>query len=812
LGVQRTNPDNANGLASLGGEFLATANGTRDGAGLPNSGQGAFYNVSRTIDGHFFTVGERVLIKDETEFPERNGIYEVVVVDGVDGNLRASPNTMNLRRVAEFDQSSEMFYGTQVSVSSGSSAGLTYFMASPDIAIVNGASTDPSQWLVDQINANVSLLANAPTVTTVSNAIDVNANGSGTSTLGATSLVTGTVTFSGNITLQDLFPGSAESKQIMLTSSTTAGTGVSFSGIISEANGAGGTPDVLSLAKIGGGVVTLGNTNTYHGATSVQAGTLRVTNSSSLGAADGTNATGTTVTSGATLEIDGTASNLAVGNESLTLAGTGVGGNSGALHVIGGASNTWAGPVNLASAATIKVETGAGLNLLNTVSGNALTKDGAGTLTLTGANTYTDTTITAGTLQIGSGGTSGTLGTGPVADNGLLVFNRSDSVSVANTISGSGSVTQAGTGTTILTANNSYGNTTISAGTLQVGNGGTTGSLGTGPVVDNGSLVFNRTNTLTVSNSISGTGTLTQAGTGTTVLTGSNSYTSTLISAGTLQIGNGGTSGTLGTGPVTNNAAVVFNRSNTLAVSNAISGTGTLSQTGAGTTNLSAANTYSGNTIVSAGTLLVSNVTGSGTGSGSVSVSSGATLGGGGIIAPGAGKTLTVSAGAFLSVGDPSVNLAQKLTIDTSTGPSGAITLNGTLNIQLFTNDGGLTLGEADRLAFLGSGPVTLGGSLVVSTVSPLNSSAFAVNDSWKLLDWAGVAITGSFINIPTGTITTNAPELPTLTGGKTWDVSQLYTTGVITVSGVPEPARALLCLMGTLVLLARRRRSGVLL
>ena len=56
-------------------------------------------------------------------------------------------------------------------------------------------------------------------------------------------------------------------------------------------------------------------------------------------------------------------------------------------------------------------------------------------------------------------------------------------------ISGSGAVNQIGTGTTILAADNTYtGPTTIASGTLQVGNGGTTGTLGSGPLVNNGTL------------------------------------------------------------------------------------------------------------------------------------------------------------------------------------------------------------------------------------------------------------------------------------------------------------------------------------
>ena len=101
----------------------------------------------------------------------------------------------------------------------------------------------------------------------------------------------------------------------------------------------------------------------------------------------------------------------------------------------------------------------------------ALTKLGAGTLTLTGANTYTgDTTVAAGTLQIGSGGATGSVASANLVNNGTLVINRSGSVTISSVISGKGAVVQAGPGTTSLTAANSYtGDTTVTAGTLLLG-------------------------------------------------------------------------------------------------------------------------------------------------------------------------------------------------------------------------------------------------------------------------------------------------------------------------------------------------------
>jgi outer membrane autotransporter protein len=121
------------------------------------------------------------------------------------------------------------------------------------------------------------------------------------------------------------------------------------------------------------------------------------------------------------------------------------------------------------NAATKLLLTGNG-NFSGVIGGAGQVQIDSGTTVLTGTSTYSGgTTIIAGaTLQLGNGGAGGSIA-GNVVNNGTLAVNRSDTFTLANVISGTGAFQQNGTGTTVLTATNTYsGATTVNAGTLVV--------------------------------------------------------------------------------------------------------------------------------------------------------------------------------------------------------------------------------------------------------------------------------------------------------------------------------------------------------
>jgi fibronectin-binding autotransporter adhesin len=184
-----------------------------------------------------------------------------------------------------------------------------------------------------------------------------------------------------------------------------------------------------------------------------------------------------------------------------------------------------------------------------------LVKTDLGTLVLTAANTYTGgTAVNGGTVQVSAdanlgastaplsfdGGTLAT--TASFSSNRLTALNAGGgtigvapniTLTLSGAIDGVGALSKANAGTLVLTAANTYtGGTTITSGTLQLGDGSTKGSI-VGDVFDAGMLTFDRSDTLTFGGIISGTGGVNQIGTGTTLLTGSSTYSgATTVQAG----------------------------------------------------------------------------------------------------------------------------------------------------------------------------------------------------------------------------------------------------------------------------------------
>jgi autotransporter-associated beta strand protein len=139
-----------------------------------------------------------------------------------------------------------------------------------------------------------------------------------------------------------------------------------------------------------------------------------------------------------------------------------------------------------------------GLNTTATYAGNTFNsvgfiKEGTGTWIWTGTNISHSgqTTISNGALQIGNGGTVGTLGPGNVTDNAALIFNRSNGINDTNSgvISGNGDVIKRGAGVLTLTKTHTFtGRMSIEAGALAITNSGSIPNA-SNIVVTNGALL-----------------------------------------------------------------------------------------------------------------------------------------------------------------------------------------------------------------------------------------------------------------------------------------------------------------------------------
>ncbi|MDR0588291.1 MAG: autotransporter-associated beta strand repeat-containing protein [Burkholderiales bacterium] len=312
---------------------------------------------------------------------------------------------------------------------------------------------------------------------------------------------------------------------------------VTFGGQIT---GAGG------INKTGTGKLTLTAANNFTGGVTLSEGTLAFGASGSLAST-----LALSVGTGATVELAGNGNIGATPTHQLS---------GGTLALVGASGTTYATQWEIDGAGIIKTEAGNQILAGNLCGDDGFTKEGNGTLVLTGENgSYTGTaTVAEGTLQIGNGGTVGSLAQN-IINNANVTFNRSDAVTFDQIISGSGSLTKDGNNTLTLTGENTYtGQTTVSAGTLRIGNNGTTGSI-VGDIVNNGAVAFCRSDDLSYTGVVSGSGGFTQSGDGTLTIAGENTYTGdTIVSGGTLAFALSGS--------VADSASVTVNSGATIAL------------------------------------------------------------------------------------------------------------------------------------------------------------------------------------------------------------------------------------------------------
>ena len=645
------------------------------------------------------------------------------------------------------------------------------------------------------------------------------ASGTGNRTLRLTQA--GTITLSGNITLNN--------DLIVDTAAAGASNGFTLGGAIT------GTSRKITFTN------TAGNANattTISGVMTGFTGLLEVAGGAIL--ATGTNGMNM---ANATVNV------LDNGKFSFNQGGViaGLNGNSTATAFGGVAKSlTIAGSGNYNFAGSIQNGSG------NT---NGLTKNGTGTQILSGANTYNGTTtINAGTLQIGNGTTTGSLSaSSTIVNNGVLAFNRSDTLTqgtgFSNLISGTGGLTMNGAGVLSLAlGNNTFtGGVTINAGTVSITQGsGLSGNASVGVTFGgNGTLQFRSggtgqffaTRAITIGSGATGTienladaqvdtaiggaGSLVKSGTANLTLTGNSTYSgTTTVTAGKLVLSGTGAlpvgtavsnSATFDISAITASSATVgsiagngtFNlgakgltaggdNSSTI-VSGTIAGVGgSLAKTGSGNLTLSGTNTYTGATTVTSGTLLINGSTSS---SSAVAVNGG-TLGGNGTI----GGAVTVNSGGFLSPGNS----------------PGLLTMG-----SLVLNSGSTTTFEINGIAVRGTNydaiDITAGSGLTLNgtfTINFTNGTALDNTTNINLFGYTGTH-TGDFASMTSTGFYTSGVGGWTHGVGDVWTLSsgaQTLTFSEVTgyLNVVPEPSTwALLAFSLTTVMVLRRRRQS---
>ena len=470
-----------------------------------------------------------------------------------------------------------------------------------------------------------------------------------------------------------------------------------------------------SLTKTGSGTLTLTHSNTYTGATIVNAGTLALTGSGSIATSSGLNLAGV----GATFDISGlSGTNTAISNLS-GVAGTTVALGGKTLQINQSVNTTFAGVFT------------------NSAGGGQIDKAGTGTLTLTGANTYSDQTNIEGGGTLQAGGTN--------------VFSASSNY----TLIGSGSTLDLNDfNNTVGQLNAGAGAATLGTATLTVSNGGLFG--GGADISGTGGLTLaGGTFTVSTSSALSYTGATTVSG-GTLQLSAAGSIANssglTLSGAGATFDISSTTSGTTikdlagvaGTFVTLGSKTLTAGTGNSTTFAGVVQGSGGITKQGSGTLTLSGANSYSGATTVNGGTLALS-------GSGSLAASSGVNLAvsGAGFDVSGASGGVTIKdlsgvSGTTVALG------ANTLTVGSS---------NDTTFIGAIGGTGGLTK--------QGAGTLILDGTNTYGGTTTINAGTLQLGEALHVGALAGSVIinSGGTFSFAQGDLSA-VPTITTNSGG----------------------------------------------
>jgi len=554
----------------------------------------------------------------------------------------------------------------------------------------------------------------------------------------------------------------------------------SFTGTLA---GSGG-----SLIKAGTGTLTLsGASSSYDGTTTISAGTIQIDHDNALGST----AAGTTVASGAALELSG---GISIGAEALSLSGTGIS-SGGALRNISG-DNSYAGAITLAAATLINSDSG-NLTLSGAISGTqnltiggagntavsgnittstgTLTKVGAGTLTLSGAgSSYTGTTtLSAGTIQIGHANGLGTGGNitfsggelkyGPgittnlsarIKNSGsaILVDTNGQTVTWGTALAStnSGGLTKNGTGTLTIDSSSAYtGATAINGGKLVINNTVTATNWNPGAVAINNASTLEFTGGQTIFD-VSDIFTFDSAGGGSILVTNNVIWRSADI------ITTGGLKNTVSGAGVFNGQSAASARTVDYTVadgSDAIdlevsvdhSNVG-ITKGGAGTlTLLSTTNSMNLGITIHTGTL---------------------EIGGGGRLQSGSYANIIVNNGAF------SYNSTATQTLSGNISGSGTLTKSNTSTLTLSGNN-----------TYTGTTTINAG-TIVIGAAGRLGAGSYAQNISNNgTLIYSGTNDqTLSGIISGTGALTKNAASTLTLSGDNTYSGATTINVGTLEI------------------------------